>query len=144
MKCSLIKQTSLSVLLGASILFAAGAPAAEESEAKIAIPATADAIWQAIESNLAQLHGALSSGKLETVHIHAYAVRDLVRALPTHSTTLSADALRKVKAEGKFVDTIAERMDQTGDAKDKAGTQANLLKLEGVLKLLRAQYPNSK
>ncbi len=144
MRFSIIKQLPLAALLGISTLWVGTSAAAEEAEAKIAIPATAGGIWQAIDGHIAELHSAITSGKLETVHVHAYAVRDLVRALPAHSQNLSADALVKVKGGGKFVDTLAERLDHTGDAKDKPGTQGNLQKLEGVLKALRAQYSDSK
>jgi hypothetical protein len=144
MKSSLIKQLPLAMLLGATLIGTRVAAAAEETEAKVTIPATAGGIWQAIDGHIAELHSALTNGKLDGIHAHAYAVRDLVRALPTHSPNLPADALAKVKGESKFVDTLAERLDHTGDANDKVGTQANLQKLEGVLKLVRAQYPASK
>jgi hypothetical protein len=144
MRVSIVKQLSLAALLGMSLPWAAGSAAAEQAEAKINIPATSSGIWQAIDSHITELHGVTSSGKLDSVHVHAYAVRDLVRALPSESKNLSADALAKVKGESKFVDTLAERLDHTGDANDKAGTESNLQKLEGVLKLLRAQYPDAK
>ena len=144
MKSSLIKQLPLAMLLGATLIGTRIVTGAEETEAKVTIPATAGGIWQAIDGHIAELHSALTAGKLDGVHVHAYAVRDLVRALPAHSPNLPADALAKVKGESKFVDTLAERLDHTGDANDKMGTQANLQKLEGVLKLLRAQYPSSK
>lgn len=144
MKSSFIKQLPLVVLLGSSVLFTGAAVAAEETEAKTVIPATAEGIWQAIDKHVQELHGAIATSKLDGVHVHAYAVRDLVRALPTHSPGLAADALTKVKQQSKFVDTLAERLDQTGDANDKPGTQANLQKLEGVLKLLRAPYSGAK
>jgi hypothetical protein len=57
---------------------------------------------------------------------------------------LSAEALAKVTSQAKFVDTLAERLDQTGDANDKAGTEDNLAKLETVLKNIRANYPAAK
>jgi hypothetical protein len=144
MRVSIVKQFPLAALLGMSVLWAGSSSGAEPAEAKIAIPASASGIWQAIDGHLAELRGAITSGKLASVHVHAYAVRDLVRALPTHSKDLSAEALDKVKGESKFVDTLAERLDHTGDANDKPGTQANLQKLEGILKLLRAQYPDEK
>lgn len=144
MRVSTVKQLSLAIVLGASLVWASAAPAAEAAEAKINIPATTSGIWQAIDSHVSELHGVIASGKLDSVHLHAYAVRDLVRALPAESKTLSADSLAKVKSQSKFVDTLAERLDHTGDANDKAGTESNLQKLEGILKLLRAQYSDLK
>ncbi len=121
-----------------------GIPAATlaaETEAPVTIPNTSAGIWKAIDGHMQELHAAIAQGKLNTVHQHAYAVRDLVRALPSHSANLSADALANVTAQTKFVDTLAQRLDQTGDANDKAGTEDNTRKLEAILKTLRAQYP---
>jgi hypothetical protein len=131
------------LLLGASLAFAPTFAHAEEAEAKVVIPAKAAEIWRAIDHHIADLHATIDKGKLDNVHVHAFAVRDLVRALPMHSPHLSADALTKVKAQSKFVDTLATRLDQTGDAGDKPGTIANVNKLEGVLKSIRAAYPAS-
>jgi hypothetical protein len=143
-----VEVSNVKPLIFATLLtglsWAATVPAAEPPEAKISIPATSAGIWQAIDSHITELHGVITGGKLDSVHVHAYAVRDLVRALPSESNNLSPAALAKVKGESKFVDTLAERLDHTGDANDKAGTESNLQKLEGVLKLLRAQYPDLK
>jgi hypothetical protein len=108
------------------------------------IPATSAEIWRAIDSHLQELHAAVAKGKLTTVHVDAFAVRDLTRGLSTHSQDLPETALAKVKEQSKFVDTLAARLDQTGDANDKASTESNLSKLEGVLKTIRDQYPSSK
>ena len=116
---------------------------ATAAEASVTIPATSAEIWKAIDMHVKELHATVDKNALSTVHEHAFAIRDLVRALPTHSAGLSADALTKVKAQVTFVDTLADRLDQTGDANDKPGTVANLTKLEGVLKTIRANYPTA-
>lgn len=113
---------------------------AAETEVQTAIPATSAEIWKAINGHIAELHGLIAKGTLATVHQHAYAVRDLVRALPTHSQGLSATALSTVSAQVKFVDTLAVRLDASGDANDKPGTDSNLAKLENILKSMRSQY----
>lgn len=131
--------------LGLVVALVSGAPAvtalAADTEAATPIPATSAEIWKAIDVHMNELHMAINQGKLNTVHQHAFAVRDLVRALPTHSAALSPAALAKVKTQGKFVDTLAERLDQSGDSGDKAATEDNTHKLEAVLKTIRAQYP---
>lgn len=114
---------------------------AAETEAHMAIPGTSAGIWAAVDAHMKELHAAITQGKLNTVHQHAFAVRDLIRALPSHSSNLSASALATVAAQVKFVDTLAERLDQSGDANDKAGTEDNTRKLEAIMKTLRAQYP---
>ena len=136
---------ALTLTLAGGWLFASApvALAAEVAE-KTVIPATTEGVWQAIDGKSAELKRTIDSGALKEVHHQAFAIRDLVRALPTHSPSLTPEALTEIRRESKFVDTLAERLDQTGDANDKPGTEANLQKLEGVLKLLRAQYPGPK
>lgn len=119
------------------------AVAADSVEAKTVIPATSDAIWLSIDKETEQLATLIQGNKLEEVHHHAFAIRDLVAALPARSASLGADKLAAVKTNSKFVAALAERMDATGDAKDKAGTAANLEKLKGVLKTIRSSYPSA-
>lgn len=114
--------------------------AAASAEAKTVIPATSEAIWQSIDKETEQLAALIQSNKLEDVHHRAFAIRDLVAALPSHSASLGADKVAAVKANSKFVAALAERLDATGDAKDKAGTAANFEKLKGVLKTIRSSY----
>ena len=133
----------LGTILAGSLLANTLAQAAEKAEAQVKIPATSQAIWQSIDKETGQLAALIQSGKFEEVHHHAFAIRDLVEALPAHSGALPADKLAQVKANGKFVATLAGRLDATGDAKDKAGTESNFRKLQGVLKVIRADYAGS-
>ena len=123
------------------VTFLSLAPAAE---ATVVIPATSAEIWKAIDARMVELRADIGKGALKNVHTHAFAVRDLVRGLPSRSSGLSAAAITDVTAQVPFVDTLADRLDQTGDANDKPGTQANLAKLENVLKTIRANYPAAK
>lgn len=141
MKRSIVKQLVGAMLLSTGLILPSGILGAAETEARTTIPATVPGIWQAIDGHIQKLNSAISENSLANVHVYAYAVRDLVRALPARPQDLSAPALAKIKVQSKFVDTLAERLDQTGDANDKPGTESNLHKLEGVLKLIRAQYP---
>ena len=108
-------------------------PAPETEAASMPIPETADGIWQAIDMHTGELKAAIGSGALNTVHEHAFAIRDLVAALPAHSPSLSTEDQAKQQADVKFVATLADRLDETGDAGDKAGTQSNYEKLSAVL-----------
>ena len=128
--------------------YASEAPAPAKSEAPATqpeqpIPATAEGIWRAIDQHSAELDRLIQGGALDEVHHHAFAIRDLVAALPARSPSLPADKLAKVKGNVKFVATLAQRLDATGDAKDKAGTQANYEKLKKVLDGMRAYYSTS-
>jgi len=131
----------MATVVGIGFATIAITPPTIAAEASVVIPATAGEIWKAIDMHIKELHADIDKGVVKNAHEHAFAVRDLVQALPTHSTGLSPDAIAKVTEQAKFVATLATRLDETGDANDKPGTVANLAKLEGVLKTIRANYP---
>ena len=133
----------MGALLSGSLALPQPALAAEKAEAPVAIPATAPAIWQAIDQQTAALGQAIQTGAFGEVHHRAYAIRDLVLALPVHSSALPPDKLAKVKANLPFVATLAQRLDVTGDAKDRPGTESNFRKLQQVLAAIRANYPKA-
>ena len=108
-------------------------PEASEAPAATPIPASADDIWQAIDQHSAELKATIQSGSLENVHHHAFAIRDLVAALPEKTPTLPTEEQTKLENDVKFVATLADRLDETGDASDRAGAQANYDKLVAVL-----------
>ena len=147
MKTSTVRESrSRAVVIGTlivtSALFISSAQADEKAE-QTPIPATSVAIWQSIDHEAADLARTIESGRLADVHHHAFAIRDLVAALPAHSASLPADKLAAVKASGKFVAILAERLDTTGDANDKAATAVNFKKLQDQLKSLRDNFPSS-
>lgn len=145
MKHSILKAIGLSLALTATVLGASTqvATAAETSE-KTVIPATLEGVWQAIDAKTAELKKTIDKGDLAEVHHHAFAIRDLVAALPGKSNALAPEALVKVKSGVKFVATLAERLDASGDAKDAPGTQQNFEKLTRLLASLRTNYPEVK
>ena len=106
---------------------------AEEAGAPTAIPDSADGIWLAIDQHSSELKTTIASGELKQVHHHAFAIRDLLAALPANSPTLPAEEQAKLENEVKFVTTLADRLDETGDAGDRVGAQANFDKLQKVL-----------
>ena len=118
----------------------AEAAVAHTASARAPLPQTADSIWREIDAKSKALQKNIASGALDQVHHHAFAIRDLVATLVTHSATLAPDRLAKVKSGAKFVATLADRLDATGDAKDLAGTKQNFAKLVKVLTNLRANY----
>lgn len=77
---------------------------------------------------------------LQELHHHAFAIRDLVAALPARSPSLPAGDLAKVKANVKFVATLAQRLDAAGDSNDKTESISNFNKLKVILASLRALY----
>ena len=130
----------LSVFLVSSLSFRMAM--ANEKQAVVAIPNTPAAIWQSIDNEADETAKLLQAGTLKDLHHHAFAIRDLVEALPGHSASLPSDKLAKVKSDGKFVATLAERLDAAGDGNDKASAASSFTKLQTVLKSLRANYPD--
>ena len=113
-------------------------PSTEASEkAPIEIPTTIAAIWQAIDQQSAELAKLIQAGTLGDVHHHAFAIRDLSAALPTHAEQLSAEQRKQVELQVKFVVTLTQRLDASGDSNDRAGAESNFGKLQVVLSTLR-------
>lgn len=109
------------------------ADATQATGASTDIPDTADAIWQQINIHCVELKATIDGGALGEVHHHAFAIRDLVAALPSHSPNLSAEDQAKLQGQVKFVSTLADRLDASGDGKDQAGSKANYDQLMSVL-----------
>ncbi|HCE5637922.1 TPA: transporter [Legionella pneumophila] len=114
---------------------------ADTSEAsKVTIPSTIPAIWKAIDEQAVSINQALKDNQLTSIHEHAFAIRDLVNALPALSKDLSEEQKKILQTTLSYVGQLATRLDKTGDANDKEGTQANWDKLEKILSQLRALY----
>lgn len=107
---------------------------------KVAIPSTIPAIWKAINEHSASINLALKENQLTSIHEHAFAIRDLVNALPALSKDLSDEQKKTLQNNLSFVTQLATRLDKTGDANDKEGTQANWDKLQKILTQIRAFY----
>ncbi|CZP44940.1 TPA: transporter [Legionella pneumophila subsp. pneumophila] len=111
---------------------------------KVAIPSTIPEIWKAIDAQAASITQSLKENQLTSIHEHAFAIRDLVNALPPLSMDLSDEQKKSLQSNLNFVAQLATRLDKTGDANDKEGTQANWDKLEKILTQLRALYQTSQ
>lgn len=146
-----VKITSLAIAFAAFVGIGMTHTPAYASEAEkpaagsdvAAIPATVAEIWQAVDKEMSEMQKLIDAGTVEDLHHHAFAVRDLVAALPDHSPALAPDKLEKVKADSKFVATLATRLDEAGDSKDKAAASANFAKLQTLLKSIRGYYPET-
>jgi hypothetical protein len=112
----------------------------ETPSEKTKIPETSTEILASIDLHENELNKTIQANKLDEVHHHAFAIRDLVDALPEHSSQLSSNKLEQVKTNLKYVDVLAKRLDTSGDAKDKAATQTNFTKLQKLLESIRSSY----
>ncbi|HHS2910644.1 transporter [Legionella pneumophila serogroup 1] len=129
--------TSLLIFCGYSHVFASATEEPTES-----IPKTIPAIWEAIDKHAASINQVLAGDDLTSIHQHAFAIRDLVKALPALSEDLSEEQKKTLQQNLSYVSQLATRLDKTGDSNDKEGTQANWQKLQKVLTQLRALYPS--
>jgi len=137
MKVLGFKAVALATILAGGLLFNTFTHAAKKAVNQVKIPATSAAIWRSIDQETAILDTSIRSGKLADLHHHAFAIRDLVAALPSRSGALPADKMAKMKTYSKFVATLAERLDAAGDTKDNPAAVSNLAKLKEVLKTIR-------
>ncbi len=129
--CAVFAITSIST----STSFAAEKEHAEH-KGKTAVPDTAEGIMTAIHKAHGELAEIVKSKKLADVHHAAFAIRDLANGLPAK---VAADKKARVEGSVKNIAKLAEDLDKSGDDNNQAATEANLKKLDGVLKALESQ-----
>ena len=127
----------LCAAIGLMSLGATRAFADEEKETKTKIPDTVEDIFKAIHTNHMELAETVKNKKLADVHHHAFAIRDLANALPAKA---AADKKKQVEGTAKNITKLAGDLDESGDANDQAKTEANLKKLDGLIKVLETQF----
>ena len=142
-------KTLLAMGLCAAIGFLANQTRAAEHEhsdhpdahAKVQVPDTLDGIWADIHKHHKELADTVKAQKLAEVHEHAFAIRDLAKALPA-----KVPAEHKKHAENmvKKVSQLAADLDKSGDANDQAKTEANLKKLDAQLKDMEDMFGPSE
>lgn len=108
----------------------------DEKAEKVKIPDTVEGIWKEIHMHHMELHDVVKNKKLDMVHHHAFAVRDLAKALPAK---VPADDKSKVQGTVKNIAKLADALDKSGDDNDQAATEANLKKLDGLITMLEKQ-----
>jgi len=148
MKTALMKTIAsrtlvLAAMLAGAVMLNASVYAAEKEAASVKIPDTVAAIWQSVDQETEGIAKEIQTGKLGELHQHAFAIRDLVAALPARSASLPPDKLAKVKSDSKFVATLAQRLDAAGDANNKAAVEANYQKLKDVIRSIKGNYSDT-
>ncbi len=104
---------------------------------KVKIPDTVEGIFKEIHHHHMELGETVKNKKLADVHHHAFAIRDLAKALPAKA---AADKKTQVEGTVKNIAKLAGDLDESGDANDQAKTEANLKKLDGLIKVLETQF----
>ena len=114
---------------------------ADKQEAKGPASTTSPAeVMKQIHELHTKLAATVSEKKLEDVHHLAFAIRDLAATLPP---TFQSEKQVKVAATVTNISSIASALDESGDAKDQLKTEANLKKLDGLVKMLESQVSNT-
>lgn len=108
---------------------------------KLVIPETLPMLWSAVGGHQKELHEVLAAKKLAEVHHHAFAVRDLVAAMPGKSTMLAADKKTALIKSVSRVASLAKLLDEAGDTGDSAKVATLTVKLDTELKSIEALYP---
>lgn len=116
-------------------------PKHEAKAEKLVIPKTLPAVWSAVTEHQKELHEVLAAKKLEDVHHHAFAVRDLVAALSTKASGLSAEKKTALNKSISRVASLAKLLDEAGDAGDSAKVATLVVKLDAELKAIEALFP---
>lgn len=105
----------------------------KEGHAAVKVPDTVDGILADMHKHQKELAATVTAKKLGDVHHHAFAIRDLAKALPAKA---HPDHKKMVENAVKKVSQLAEDLDKSGDAGDQAKTEANLKKMDAALKTL--------
>ena len=103
------------------------------------IPATVPEIWKKIHQQQAELIKTVAKKDLGEAHDHAFAIRDLVKALPAK---VSAEHKAAAEAGAKEIRTLAADIDKSGAAGAQKATEANVKKMgEAILALQTKLQP---
>ncbi len=148
------KMTLAAALVAAALLalpFAASADSEHGHEAQSASeaghgPSTsqsaqlADA-WKALMAARNAIAGEIESGALDDVHARAEPLPKLVAALLEQSGDLDAAKRTRVDGAARQVTRVADALHEAADGGDATRTRKELSRLDGLLELIRAQYP---
>ena len=100
-------------------------------------------IWKEINSGVAKLEGIIKDGKLDRVHVAAFEIRDLAKALPKVSADIVPDKKQKqLNGYVKRIGQHAKNLDKYGDAGNAAKTKEEFEQFVKRLKYLAALYPD--
>lgn len=110
-----------------------------EAEAAIVIPGTVPEIWQAVQGERKELADVIAAGKLDHVHHIAFRIRDLIAALPQHSslppeaTTRLTDGITRIKQ-------LTASLDEAGDAGNAAEVKTLNDRFNAVIEQTQGLY----
>jgi hypothetical protein len=98
------------------------------------IPPTVDEIWKEIDKQQGKLAKVVEAKDLGEAHDHAFAIRDLVKALPTK---LPPENKTKAEESSKEITQIAAEIDKSGAAGAQKATEASVKKMTTAITALK-------
>ncbi len=104
-------------------------------------PASLAGAWAALMATRDAIAGDVESGALGDIHAKAEPLPELVAALLEQSGDLDAGKRTRVEGAAKQVTRVADALHVAADRGDAARTRKELSRLDGLLELIRAQYP---
>ncbi len=100
------------------------------------IPAAVPEIWKKIHQQQAELIKTVAKKDLGEAHDHAFAIRDLVKALPSK---VAAEHKAAAEAGVKEIRKLAADIDKSGAARAQKATEANVKKMGDAILALQAK-----
>jgi len=104
-------------------------------------PASLAGAWSALTAARDAIAGDVKSGALEKIHAKAEPLPKLAEALLAQSNELDAAKRARVEGAVKQVERVAGALHVAADKGDAERTRKELSRLDGLLELIRAQYP---
>lgn len=109
----------------------------KEGQSKVKIPDTLHGIWKEIHTHHLALGEVVKEKRLSEVHEHAFAIRDLAKALPSKAGQANKKPIENLV---KKIGGIAAELDKSGDAGNQQRAEAGLKKLDEALAKLQDQF----
>ena len=100
------------------------------------IPATVEEIWKEIHKQQGKLASVVAKKDLGEAHDHAFAIRDLVKALPAK---VPVENKTKTEESAKEIAKIAADIDKSGAAGAQKATETNVKKMETAIAALQSK-----
>jgi hypothetical protein len=97
------------------------------------IPEKVEDIWKEIHKQKKLLGEVVEKKDLGEAHDHAFAIRDLVKALPGK---VQADSKSKTEESSKEITKIAAAIDKSGAARAQKATEENVKKMNDAIMAL--------
>ncbi len=97
--------------------------------------------WYALSHTRDAIAGDLEQGRLEAIHEKAEKLPALANSLLEDPTSVDPAKLARLQGAVKQIPKVADALHEAADRGDEAGTGRELKRLDGLLQLIRAQYP---